>query len=138
MCRPQTKTICYLYLQAYESPLLVCVAAGSVALPTLLKLASKVSGQQQHEFKTAPQLTVDLELGKEFIFHSTFACPVSREQSTPGNPPKMLPCGHVLASTTISKIARSQLRTFKCPYCPAEATQQTCKEIHFPELLVVS
>lgn len=128
----------YLYLQAYESPLLVCVAAGSVALPTLLKLASKVSGQQQHEFQTAPQLTVDLELGKEFIFHSTFACPVSREQSTPGNPPKMLPCGHVLASTTISKIARSQLRTFKCPYCPAEATQQTCKEIHFPELLVVS
>ena len=125
-------------LQAYESPLLVCVAAGSVALPRLLKVASKVTGQQQRDFEKGEQLIVDLELGKEFIFRSTFACPVSKEQSTPDNPPKMLPCGHVLAATSIAKIARSQLRTFKCPYCPAEATQQTCKEIHFPDLVVAS
>lgn len=133
-----TRQCCGLLGQAYESPLLVCVAAGSVALPTLLKLASKVAGQQQHEFKTAPQLPVDLELGKEFIFHSTFACPVSREQSTAENPPKMLPCGHVLASQSIQKIARGQVRTFKCPYCPAEATPQTCREIHFPDLLAAA
>lgn len=123
-------------LQAYESPLLVCVAAGSVALPTLLKLASKVTGQHLDDFRKAPQLTVDLQLGNEFIFHSTFACPVSREQSTPENPPKMLPCGHVLCSQSILKIARSQNRTFKCPYCPAEATPQNCKQIHFPDLAV--
>lgn len=133
-----TRQCCGLLGQAYESPLLVCVAAGSVALPTLLKLASKVVGPQQHEFKTAPQLTVPLELGKEFIFHSTFACPVSREQSTAENPPKMLPCGHVLASQSILKIARGSVRTFKCPYCPAEATPQTCREIHFPDLVPVA
>jgi len=142
LTKTETKTaitsMLRLFLQAYESPLLVCVAAGSVALPTLLKLASKVVGPQQHEFKTAPQLTVPLELGKEFIFHSTFACPVSREQSTAENPPKMLPCGHVLASQSIFKIARGNTRTFKCPYCPAEATPQTCREIHFPDLVPVA
>jgi hypothetical protein len=44
-------------LQACESPLLVAVAAGSLALPTLLKLATVMAGQNQ-DFLTCNQLPV--------------------------------------------------------------------------------
>ena len=43
--------------QACESPLLVAVAAGSLALPTLLKLATVMAGQTQ-DFLTCSQLPV--------------------------------------------------------------------------------
>ena len=43
----------------------------------------------------------ELELGSQFVFHSVFACPVSREQGTPDNPPMLLPCGHVLAKQSL-------------------------------------
>ena len=44
-------------VQACESPLLVAVAAGSLALPTLLKLATVMAGQTQ-DFLTCSQLPV--------------------------------------------------------------------------------
>ena len=43
--------------QACESPLLVAVAAGSVALPTLLKLAAVMAAQNQ-DFHACSQLPV--------------------------------------------------------------------------------
>jgi E3 ubiquitin-protein transferase RMND5 len=119
--------------QASESPLLVSVAAGSVALPTLLKLATVMAGQSQ-DWNSSGQLPVELELGREFVFHSIFACPVSREQSTHDNPPMMLPCGHVLCRQSIQKMAKSTNRTFKCPYCPVEASLPACKQIWFPDV----
>lgn len=125
---------CSLLGQAYESPLLVTIAAGSLALPTLLKLASVMAGQAQ-DLSSLEQLPVDLELGREFVFHSIFACPVSRDQSSPSNPPMMLPCGHVLCATSIDCIAKSPQRPFKCPYCPHEATKAMCKQLYFPDEL---
>ena len=74
--------------QACESPLLVAVAAGSVALPTLLKLAAVMAGQSQ-DFENCTQIPVELELGSEFVFQSVFACPVSREQA---RPPHLIIC----------------------------------------------
>ena len=50
-------------------------AAGSVALPTLLKMAAIMAAQGQ-DFRTGEQLPMELELGREFVFHSVFACPV--------------------------------------------------------------
>ena len=44
-------------VQACESPVLVAVAAGSLALPTLLKLATVMAGQTQ-DFLTCSQLPV--------------------------------------------------------------------------------
>ena len=96
--------------QAQDSPLLVTVAAGSAALPTLLKLAAVravqpaagelVGGGAAGAGAAAagngsggggdgdsggggaeaevPQLPVEIPLGREFVFHSIFACPVSR------------------------------------------------------------
>ena len=35
----------------------------------------------------------------------------------------LLPCGHVLALESLTKLARgSRAARFKCPYCPAENT----------------
>ena len=77
--------------------------------------ASQEKGQ---DLAVCEELPVELELGQEFVFHSIFACPVSRDQSTPENPPTMLPCGHVLCKQSVVKIAKGTTRTFKCPYCP--------------------
>jgi hypothetical protein len=69
---------------------------GKQALPMLLKLAS-VMVNKKHEWHAMRQLPVEIELNKAFQFHSVFACPVSRDQSTAENPPMLLPCGHVLS-----------------------------------------
>jgi len=53
-------------LQAYESPLLVAVAAGAVALPTLLKLSAILESQGQ-SITSMEELPVELELGKVCI-----------------------------------------------------------------------
>lgn len=73
---------CALIGQAQSSPLLVTVAAGAVALPTLLKLASVMTFQQslERDRDGHQQLPVDIPLGREFVFNSIFACPVAREQ----------------------------------------------------------
>lgn len=135
LARDFVRQSCGLLGQAQDSPLLVTAAAGSAALPTLLKLASVVSAAPVADLAGRDQLPVEIPLGKEFIFHSIFACPVSREQSTPDNPPMMLPCGHCICKHSILKIAKSATRAFKCPYCPVEATISQCRELHFPDLL---
>ena len=122
--------------------------------------AAELAGQ-------ADQLPVEIPLGKEFVFRSVFACPVSREQvsgltnwvcwpdstelaapvsftretsrashpkppppqSTPENPPMMLPCGHCMCKQSILKIAKATNRAFKCPYCPQEATVVQCRQL---------
>jgi hypothetical protein len=70
-------------LQAYDSPLAVTLAAGSVALPALLKLAGVMEKGGQ-ELASCDQLPIEIELGQEFVYHSIFACPVSRDQSRAG------------------------------------------------------
>jgi hypothetical protein len=75
--------VCVCPPQAYDSPLAVTLAAGSVALPALLKLAGVMEKGGQ-ELASCDQLPIEIELGQEFVYHSIFACPVSRDQSTAG------------------------------------------------------
>eukprot|EP00878_Enallax_costatus_P021541 GHUV01022808.1.p1 GENE.GHUV01022808.1~~GHUV01022808.1.p1 ORF type:complete len:169 (+),score=23.35 GHUV01022808.1:640-1146(+) len=133
VAREFARQACSLMGQSYDSPLAVTVAAGSVALPPILKLASVMEKNSQ-ELATCQQLPIEIELGQEFVYHSIFACPVSRDQSTADNPPKLLPCNHVLCEQSILKIARSRNRTFKCPYCPMEARADNCRQLIFPDV----
>ncbi|CAM6088149.1 unnamed protein product [Calypogeia fissa] len=125
-----TRECCSLLGQAYQSPLQVTLSAGSQALPTLLKLAT-VMANKKNEWQNMKQLPVEIELDKEYQFHSIFACPVSRDQSTAENPPMLMPCGHVLCKQSITKLAKGSFRTFKCPYCPSETTSAQCRQIYF-------
>lgn len=125
-----TQQFCSLMGQSYESPLSVAVSAGIEGLPTLLKLANVMAAKKQ-EWQAMKQLPVPVELGKEFQFHSIFVCPVSRDQSSEENPPMLMPCLHVLCKQSIMKLSRSSARTFKCPYCPAEASVAQCRQLFF-------
>ncbi|OAE20938.1 hypothetical protein AXG93_3256s1850 [Marchantia polymorpha subsp. ruderalis] len=100
-----TRECCSLLGQAYESPLHVTISAGAQALPTLVKLATIMANKKQ-EWQNMKQLPVEIELSKEFQFHSIFACPVSRDPSTAENPPMLMPCGHVLCKQSIQKLAK--------------------------------
>ncbi|KAL4447903.1 hypothetical protein ABPG75_005122 [Micractinium tetrahymenae] len=135
LAREFVRQCCLLLGQAQDSPLLVTVAAGAAALPTLLKLATVISDQSVADLAgVAEQLPLEVPLGQEFVFHSIFACPVSRDQSTADNPPMLLPCGHCICKASIYKIAKAANRAFKCPYCPAECTPKDCRELVFPDM----
>lgn len=125
-----TRRFCSFLGQSYESPLSVAIAAGVEGLPPLIKLANVMAVKKQ-EWQAMKQLPVPVDLGKEFQFHSIFVCPVSREQGSEENPPMQLPCGHVLCKQSIMKLSKSSTRTFKCPYCPHEASVAQCKQLYF-------
>lgn len=124
-----TQHFCNLIGQSYESPLSVVIEAGAQGLPTLLKLANVMAAKKQ-EWLAMKQLPVPLDLGTAFQFHSIFVCPVSRDQASDENPPMLMPCGHVLCKQSIMKLSKSSTRTFKCPYCPLEATVAQCRQLH--------
>jgi E3 ubiquitin-protein transferase RMND5 len=112
-----------------ESPLLSVVRCGARALPVLLK-ASVISSNWK-ELRVGDVLPVEIELRRDYQFHTVFTCPVSREEAIDdGSKPMMLPCGHVLSKQSISRMPRGHQR-FKCPYCPREQVQSECKPIQF-------
>lgn len=111
-----------------RTDLALAIKAGTVALPCLLKAAGIMKGKE--EWLSKKELPVEVELGKEFMFHSIFICPVSKEISTKTNPPVLLPCGHVIAKSSLEKICNAPGRgKIKCPTCPQEITLTSAKEV---------
>jgi hypothetical protein len=116
-----TRDCCALMGAAADSPFAVVVDAGAAALPTLMKMTNVMAAKGQ-PWEALTQLPLEVELPQRFTFHSVFACPVARDQSSPDNPPMILPCGLVLCKQSIQKLARGNGRVFKCPYCPVRPT----------------
>ena len=134
-----------------QSPLLVTVNAGCIAIPSLVKLskALSVKGETLDDFRvhvtSFKQLPVDLSLPDEFNFLSTFACPVARDaissDPTSEDYPLLLPCGLILSLNSITKMGTQRvvsprglslpLGNFKCPYCPEIYTPDQCKRVYF-------
>ena len=81
--------------------------------------------------------------GREFIFQSLFACPVAKDQSTPDNPPMMLPCGFAPQTQPCPALfsrLRSRapgeglsLQRLACPAPPALLLQPWPSTIPYPE-----
>lgn len=64
--------------------------------------------------------------------HSSFTCPILRSQSTEGNPPMRLGCGHVISNDALNKLAgQSRNLRLKCPYCPEESSQSDAVRVYF-------
>jgi hypothetical protein len=51
------------------------------------------TGRYGLDWNRLAQLPVEIDLGREYSFHSIFACPIARDQGAPDNPPMILPCG---------------------------------------------
>lgn len=72
----------------------------------------------------------EIPLPPHLRFHSTFACPVSKEQGSEANPPMMMACGHVVCRESLACMGKGSGRV-KCPYCPTESTAQQAIRVHF-------
>jgi hypothetical protein len=121
-----TREFCSLLGLSAESPLYIAATAGTIALPTLLKLASIVR-EKRTEWTTQNELPVEIALPRSMIFHPIFVCPVSKEQTTEENPPMMMPCGHVIAKESLQRLSKGG--RFKCPYCPNESQPKDAREL---------
>ncbi|KAH3681429.1 hypothetical protein WICPIJ_007586 [Wickerhamomyces pijperi] len=101
--------------------------------PTTLTLASS--------FETPFSIELPSFLSK---FHPIFICPVSKEETTSDiapsesgfhsvvpNPPICLPCYHIISKTSLHKISKNGLSSFKCPYCPTNCYAKDCKQVKF-------
>lgn len=101
------------------------VEAGEQVIPEIVPLA-QVAGDK---FWKNPMPT-ELKLSPDLKFHSTFVCPVSKEVATAGNPPMMLPCGHLIAKNSMDQLLATTIRAkFKCPTCPVEVTEREVKKL---------
>lgn len=49
---------------------------------------------------------IEIPLPPENRYHSIFACPVSKDQSTEQNPPMMMACGHVITQDSLHKLSK--------------------------------
>ncbi|XP_052613912.1 E3 ubiquitin-protein transferase RMND5B isoform X3 [Peromyscus californicus insignis] len=72
---------------------------------------------------------IEIELGMKCWYHSVFACPILRQQTSDSNPPIKLICGHVISRDALNKLINGG--KLKCPYCPMEQNPADGKRIIF-------
>ncbi|KAJ5572224.1 Zinc finger RING/FYVE/PHD-type [Penicillium sp. DV-2018c] len=142
------REFCSLLGLSADSPLYIAATAGAIALPTLLKLQD-IMKSKRTEWTTENELPVrrplcsvqvysqdkadnsiyqvEIPLPPQYLFHSIFVCPVSKEQATDDNPPMMMPCGHVIAQESLKRLAKGN--RFKCPYCPSESHPRDARKV---------
>jgi hypothetical protein len=126
-----TKDSCMMMGLGLESPLSISLSAGCMALPVLLQIHNVMEQQQVHDIiDHKGELPVEINLSQEYRFHSIFACPILRQQTTKQNPPVRLTCGHSISQEAVRKLATNSKR-LKCPYCPMETTEKEVQVIHF-------
>lgn len=115
-----------------DSPLSVVINAGCKALPALLNLKQvMLSRQVLGIFNGRDELPIEIDLDQEHRYHSIFACPILRQQSSEDNPPMKLTCGHVISRDALNKLCTGQMYKLKCPYCPMEQNPNEAKLIYF-------
>uniref|UniRef100_A0AC11DGP7 Required for meiotic nuclear division 5 homolog B n=1 Tax=Ovis aries TaxID=9940 RepID=A0AC11DGP7_SHEEP len=89
-------------------------------------------GGQRHRKGDSPHCwppQIEIELGMKCWYHSVFACPILRQQTSDSNPPIKLICGHVISRDALNKLINGG--KLKCPYCPMEQNPADGKRIIF-------
>eukprot|EP01080_Neovahlkampfia_damariscottae_P000962 gene962-9869_t len=122
------KECCSFIGKSFENPFYILITAGSNSLPILLKLLS-ITKENVLFSNSNNQMSMELQLDDEFLFHSIFTCPISKELTTKNNPSILLPCCHVLSRKSVDKLLKGS--KIKCPYCPMESTKSSLMEIYF-------
>ncbi|CAD7088629.1 unnamed protein product [Hermetia illucens] len=113
-----------------DSPLSVVVNAGCTALPALLNLKQVMQSRQVLGIWSGrDELPIEIDLDPDHRYHSVFACPILRQQTSEDNPPMKLSCGHVISRDALNKLSNGLL--LKCPYCPIEQSPEDAKYIYF-------
>lgn len=67
----------------------------------------QVELQQYRVYSTFITFQIEIDLGKQGRYHSVFACPILRQQSTENNPPMKLVCGHVISRDALNKLTNA-------------------------------
>ncbi|KAG2364500.1 CTLH/CRA C-terminal to lish motif domain-containing protein [Suillus spraguei] len=113
-----------------QVPLRVIGDIGGGGALARIEKARTVMKERKSEWSQTDELPIEIQLAPENRYHSIFACPVSKEQSTEQNPPMMMTCGHVITKESLQKLCKSNGRV-KCPYCPTESTQANALQVVF-------
>ncbi|CAK88020.1 unnamed protein product (macronuclear) [Paramecium tetraurelia] len=112
-----------------KSEIRTVFSAGCLAMPKLIKY-NQITRNRSSEVLTN-DIPIDIEIGKDYKYHSFFVCPVSREVTNTDNPPVLLKCGHVISKLSAHKMIANKQK-FKCPTCPVET-----KGADLPELIFI-
>jgi hypothetical protein len=123
------KNACQLIGLSTECPLSICAYAGCKALPSLINIVQVMQQTQVGHILSKDELPIEIDLGQNHRYHSVFACPILRQQSTDLNPPMKLVCGHVISKDALNKL--NSTGKLKCPYCPMEQTPGDARQIFF-------
>ncbi|KPP70400.1 protein RMD5A-like [Scleropages formosus] len=130
ICDIFTRDACSLLGLSVESPLSVSFSAGCVALPALINIKAVIEQRQcMGVWNQKDELPIEVDLGKRCWYHSVFACPILRQQTTESNPPMKLVCGHIISKDALNKMINGS--KLKCPYCPMEQVPADAKQIYF-------
>ncbi|KAJ8371688.1 hypothetical protein AAFF_G00303280 [Aldrovandia affinis] len=130
ICDIFTRDACSLLGLSVDSPLSVSFSAGCVALPALINIKAVMEQRQCiGVWNQKDELPIEVDLGKRCWYHSVFACPILRQQTTETNPPMKLVCGHIISKDALNKMINGS--KLKCPYCPMEQVPADAKQIYF-------
>lgn len=113
-----------------QLPLRVVGDIGGGGALSRIEKGRKVMRERKSEWSQTNELPIEIPLPPENRYHSIFACPVSKEQSTEANPPMMMGCGHVVNKDSLEKLKKAASRV-KCPYCPAESSTSSSLRVYF-------
>jgi len=124
------KEFCASLGMSRQVPLRVVGDLGGGGALARIEKGRKVMRERKSEWSQADELPIEIPLLPENRYHSIFACPVSKEQSTEHNPPMMMHCGHVITKDSLQKLSKPGGRV-KCPYCPNESQVSSALRMHF-------
>ncbi|KAG8217473.1 ubiquitin-protein ligase E3 [Butyriboletus roseoflavus] len=100
------KEYCASLGMSQQVPLRVVGDIGGGGALARIEKARTVMKEKKSEWSQSDELPIEIPLAPENRYHSIFACPVSKDQSTEQNPPMMMTCGHVITKDSLQKLSK--------------------------------